>query len=168
MDNDREEIRMANSNISQNNGVKSTASIAGHPIHPMLIPFPIAFLVGALLTDIAYLATADFFWARASLWLIGGGFITGALAAVFGLTDFFTIPKIRAHKAAWIHFLGNATVLLLALVNWLIRSTDMATQISPWGLTLSALTAAILLVTGWYGGELSYRHKIGVTGHTIK
>src|SRR5690606_13528318 len=97
--------------------VKSTAAIGGHPLHPIFIPFPIAFLIGALLTDLAYVGgTADPFWARASLWLIAGGFIGGALAAVFGLIDFLTIRRVREHKIAWIHFLGNATVLILALV----------------------------------------------------
>lgn len=155
---------MANTQIPQKEGVKSTASIAGHPIHPMLIPFPIAFLVGALISDITYWVTADFFWARASLWLITGGFVSGALAAVFGLTDFMTMAKVREHRAAWIHFLGNAAVLLLALFNWLLRQGEPAASILPWGLSLSALTVAILLVTGWYGGELAYRHRIGVVG----
>ncbi|QBQ53669.1 DUF2231 domain-containing protein [Nitrosococcus wardiae] len=156
---------MANTQMPQQEGVKSTAAIGGHPVHPMLIPFPIAFLVGALLTDLTYLGTTDFFWARASLWLIAAGFISGALAAVFGLTDFMTIPRVREHNIAWIHFLGNATVLLLALINWLLRLGEPVASILPWGLLLSALTTVILLVTGWYGGELAYRHKIGVVDH---
>src|SRR3546814_6826582 len=61
----------------------STAAIRGHPIHPMLIPFPLAFLVGVLLTDLAYWATSDPFWARASLWLVGAGVVSGLVAAVF-------------------------------------------------------------------------------------
>lgn len=146
-------------------GVPSRAAIFGHPIHPMLIPFPIAFLVGALGADLAYWWVDDAFWARAALWLTGTGFLAGAAAAIFGLTDFIGIGRAREHAAGWIHFLGNGTALTLALVSWLIRLGGAADAVLPWGLTLSVVIAGILTVTGWYGGDLSYRHLIGVTGH---
>ncbi len=143
-------------------GVESTAAIAGHPVHPMLIPFPISFLVGALVTDLVYWSTGSSFWAQASFWLIGAGLATGLLAAIFGLTDFLTIKRVREHTAGWIHFLGNATVLVIALVNLWLRWADPAAAIVPWGVVLSAIIGLILIVTGWYGGELSYRHKVGI------
>ena len=67
-------------------GVRSTASIAGHPIHLMLVPFPIAFLVATLATDLVFWGTGDVFWARVSVWLVGAGVVMGGLAAIFGLT----------------------------------------------------------------------------------
>lgn len=143
-------------------GVESTAAIAGHPIHPMLIPFPISFLVGALVTDLVYWSTGSSFWAQASFWLIGAGLATGLLAAIFGLTDFLTIKRVREHTAGWIHFLGNAAVLVIALVNLWLRWENPAAAILPWGVVLSAVIGLILIVTGWYGGELSYRHKVGI------
>jgi uncharacterized membrane protein len=69
----------------------------------MLIPFPVAFLVGALLTDLAFIATGDGFWARASIWLIGAGIVMALLAAVAGFTDFFGEPRIRALNDAISH-----------------------------------------------------------------
>jgi uncharacterized membrane protein len=149
-------------------GVPSNAAIAGHPLHPLLIPFPIAFFVGAFLTDLAYWSTGDPFWARASLWLVGGGLVGGTLAAVLGLIDFLSIRRAREHAAGWIHFIGNSTVLVLSLVSLLLRWGDPAAAILPWGLTVSAVVAGILVITGWYGGELAYRHMIGVTGHKGK
>lgn len=146
-------------------GAPSTAAIAGHPIHPIVIPFPIAFLVGALFADLAFWATLDPFWAMASLWLVGAGLVMGVLAGISGLTDFVTIGRAREHVDGWIHALGNGTVLAIAFANLLLMMSSPATGVLPWGLTLSAITAAILVVTGWYGGELSYRHMIGVTGH---
>ncbi|MCQ3972052.1 MAG: hypothetical protein DPW09_01255 [Anaerolineae bacterium] len=146
-------------------GVSSTAAIARHPIHPMLIVFPIAFFIGLLATDLGYWWTADPFWARVSLWSAGAGLVTGVLAAVFGLVDFLTIGRAREHKAGWIHFLGNATVLVLALVSLWWRWQDPVTAVLPWGLTISAIIGVLLIVTGWLGGELVYRHMIGVTGH---
>lgn len=143
-------------------GVPSTAAIGRHPIHPMLIPFPVAFLVGALLTDVAFWATADPFWARVSFWLLVAGLVTGALAAVFGMIDFWTIPRAREHTAGWVHLVGNALALALTFVNVLLRAGDAQAAVMPWGITLSAAVAVLLGVTGWYGGELAYRYKIGV------
>lgn len=146
-------------------GVRSTVAVAGHPIHPMLVPFPIAFLVGAFATDLAFWGTSDPFWARVSLWLIGAGLLMGLLAAAVGLIEFVTIARAREHMAGWIHFLGNALVLVLALANLFLRLDDPVAGMLPSGVMLSGVTAALLGVTGWYGGELAYRHKIGVAGH---
>ena len=74
----------------------STAKIRNHPLHPMLIAFPVAFLVGALVTDLAFLGKGDGFWARASMWLIGAAIAMTLLAALAGFTDFFNEPRIRA------------------------------------------------------------------------
>lgn len=149
-----------------NRGVRSTASINGHPIHPMLVPFPIAFLVGALATDLAFWGTGDHFWSTASMWLVGAGLVMGALAAVFGLTDFLTIARARTGSTGWIHFLGNLVAVVLALVSLLLRIGDPAAAVLPGGLVLSFFIVGILLVTGWMGGELAYRYKIGVIEET--
>jgi uncharacterized membrane protein len=142
--------------------IKSTASIAGHPIHPMLIPFPVAFLVGALATDIAFIVTGDGFWARASLWLIGAGIVTALVAAVFGFTDFATIKRIRDHGIAWWHMGLNLTAVALSVMNLLPRLGDADDAVIPMGIVLSALVTGALTISGWLGGEMSYRHKIGV------
>lgn len=149
----------------QQEGIKSTASIAGHPIHPMLIPFPIAFLTGALVTDLVFWVTEVAFWARMSLWLLVAGLIMGGVAASVGMIDFFTIERARSHTAGWLHLGSNAAALVLALVNVLVRWDDPAATVLPTGIILSVVTAVVLSVGGWYGGELSYRHKIGVIEH---
>ncbi len=141
--------------------VPSTAAIAGHPIHPMLVPFPIAFLIGAFVSDIAYSLSNSSFWAQLSFWLILAGLVMGALAAIVGLTDFLTKAEIRSHTAAWVHFLGNALMLLITLANLLLRIGD-PTVVPALGLILSLVVTVILGVTGWLGGELSYRYRIGV------
>jgi uncharacterized membrane protein len=142
-------------------GVRSTASIAGHPIHPMLVPFPIAFLVATLATDLVFWGTGDEFWARASVWLVGAGVVMGGLAAIFGLTDFLTIERAR-RPVGWIHFLGNLLAVVLSLISLLLRVGNAAAAVLPGGLVLSFIVVGILLVTGWMGGELAYRFKIGV------
>lgn len=142
---------------------RSTARIAGHPIHPMLVPFPIACFVGVLLTDIAYWRTAEMMWADFSAWLITVGVITGFLAAIAGLIDFFGDRLVRAQAPAWPHAIGNVIVLALAVVNMLVHTRDAWTSVVPWGLTLSALTVLVMLVTGWLGWSMVYRHHVGVS-----
>jgi len=142
-------------------GVPSTAAIGGHPLHPVLVTFPIAFLIGGLASDLAYWRTDDTFWARASLWLIATGVVTGLFAAIFGFIDFATIRRARS-AVGWTHFLGNLTAVLLSALNVWLRLGNVEGAIMPWGLGLSVLVGLILLVTGWLGGELTFRYKIGM------
>jgi uncharacterized membrane protein len=142
--------------------IRSNVTIAGHPVHPMLIPFPIAFLVGAFVTDLIFWGTFNGFWAQASVYLTVAGLVTGAVAAAVGFTDFVTLPQVREHRMAWIHFLGNAAVLLLALVRSLYSWTEPTETVVPVGIALSFSITVLLVITGWAGGELAYRHKIGV------
>ena len=143
--------------------VPSRAAIAGHPIHPMLVPLPIGALVGVLIADIAYVRTHDAFWARGGRVLTDAGILAAGLAAMPGLIDFTGRDRIRAHPEAWLHAAGNATVLGLAVVSHFIRNRDERAAAAGPGIAISALSAGILGLTGWLGGELSYRHRIGVT-----
>ncbi len=147
-------------------GITSTVSVAGHPLHPVLIVFPIAFLVGAAGTDIGYWLTSDPFWARASVWLIGCGFGAGILAGITGFLDFTRIKRVRDRSAGWLHMGGNVAALVLSLINLLLRQGNPAGPIVFTGLALSVVVASLLGVTGWFGGELSFRHKVGVIGPT--
>jgi uncharacterized membrane protein len=145
------------------NGVRSTAALAGHPIHPIFIVFPIAFLIGLLATDIVYASTKVLFWAEASRWLALSGVVTGGVAAVFGIIDFLTINRSRQVTAGWIHALGNVAALTIAIINTYLRWSNPVGTFNSTFITLSAITAFLLLITGWYGGELAYRFGIGVT-----
>jgi len=141
---------------------RSTAKIAGHPIHPMLIPFPIAFFVATFVCDLVYWQTGYGMWATATLWLLGAGLVMAALAAVAGLTDVIGDQRIRALNDAWWHVGGNVIVVLIELYNWYPRYQEGAAAIVPKGLILSAVVVCILLFTGWKGWEMVYRHRVGV------
>ncbi|HVJ32652.1 MAG TPA: DUF2231 domain-containing protein [Terriglobia bacterium] len=147
----------------QENHPRSTASIARHPIHPMLVPFPIVCFIGALLTDIAYWRTAEMMWSDFSAWLLTAGLFMGGLAAIAGLADFLGDRLVRRQKYAWIHMIGNAIAWLLALLNAFVHTRDAWTSVVPTGLIFSAVVVAIILFTGWLGGALVYRHHIGMT-----
>jgi len=140
----------------------STAKIGMHPLHPMLVPFPIACFVGTLVTDITYWRTAEMMWADFSAWLLFAGLIMGGLAAIAGLIDFLGDRLVRGLPYAWLHMLGNVVVMLLALFNALIHSRDAWTSVVPTGLVLSALTVLVMLFTGWLGWAMVYRYRVGV------
>lgn len=148
-------------------GVTSSVSIAGHPIHPILVIFPVAFLAGAAGTDLGYWLTEDPFWARASAWLIGTGALTGILAALVGIIDFLKHKRVRSRRAGWAHMAINVVALVLTLINFKLRSGDAEASIVPAGLIISLVVATLLSIGGWYGGELSFRHKVGVIGNDI-
>jgi uncharacterized membrane protein len=148
----------------RDSGIPSTVAIARHPLHPLIVTFPIAFLTGAFGSDLRYFLTHDLFWAKASLWLIGAGFTAGLLAALTGMLDFLKIDRVRKHSAGWIHMGGNVAALLLTLVNWILRWDNVEGAILPVGLIVSLVVASLLGITGWYGAELIYRHKVAVIG----
>src|SRR6185312_10872467 len=116
---------------------RSTAQIAGHPIHPMLVPFPIAFFVSAFLVNLAYWVTGGGGWARASLWLLGAGVVMALTAAVFGLTDFLASREIRSLNAAVQHMIGNVLAVLISLANFIYQLTGGPSVILPWGLVMA-------------------------------
>lgn len=128
----------------------------------MLVPFPIAFLVGTLATDLAFIGTRSDFWSQASMWLVGAGVVMGLFAAVFGLIDFIVIKRARVGATGWMHFLGNLTAVILDLVSLWLRIGDPSAGVVNGGLVLSVIITGTLLVMGWLGGELAYRYKIGV------
>jgi uncharacterized membrane protein len=142
---------------------KSTAQIAGHPIHPMLIPFPVAFLVATLVCDLIFWRTGNAGWATASLWLLGAALLMAALAAVAGLIDFIGDDRIRDLSAAWHHMIGNVVAVVLALINWYRRYSGGDAAVLPWGLLLSLIVVLILLYTGWRGWEMVYKHRVAVS-----
>jgi uncharacterized membrane protein len=117
----------------------------------MLVPIPIACVIGALVTDITYTVTAEMMWSDFSAWLILVGLIGGVLAAIAGLTDFLGNRGIRNQTTAWLHLIGNVVVLVLWFFNLLVHIRDAWTSVMPTGLILSIIVVLILPVTGWLG-----------------
>ena len=139
----------------------STAKIGDHPIHPMLIPFPIVCFILAFAADVAYSRTTTAFWATGSRWLLGIGLVMAALAAVAGLTDYLGDAKLRSSNDALKHMLANVTAVVLELVNFILRlgNSDFITST---GVYISGVVVLILLYSGWKGGDLIYRSGVAV------
>lgn len=142
---------------------RSTAQFMGHPIHPAIVSYPIAFFTGVFLADLLYLFLHDAFWATASFWLLVAGLVTAAAAALAGLTDFLGDSRIRALSDARMHMIGNVTAVLVEAVNLFLRLHDHAGPVGSIGVYLSGGAFLILGFTGWKGGELVFRHRVGVS-----
>jgi uncharacterized membrane protein len=142
--------------------MEARAKLLGHPIHQMLIVFPLGLLATAVVFDlIGFLSKSDR-WLEMSFYLIGAGILTGLLAAIFGLIDFFAIPLgTRARRIGLLHGVGNVIVVALFSGSWALRRGDAANP-GVLAYVLSFSGAGLALVTGWLGGELVDRLGIGV------
>jgi uncharacterized membrane protein len=143
--------------------MQSRAKLFGHPIHPMLIFFPLGLLATAVAFDIVALVQNDPSWYHISFWMIAAGIIGGLLAAVFGLIDWLAIPSgTRAKRIGLLHGGSNLVVVLLFIGSWFIRQGSDQMIPTTGALVLSFVAAAIALFGGWLGGELVDRLGVGV------
>src|SRR5919106_1244003 len=102
--------------------MESRAKLLGHPIHQILIVFPLGLLAMAIIFDGIALLLADRYWSEIAFWMIAAGVVTGLLAAPFGAIDWWAIPSgTRAKRIGALHGIGNAVVVLLFGVSWLMR-----------------------------------------------
>lgn len=142
--------------------MESKAKLAGHPIHPILIVFPLGLLATAVIFDVIHLVSGDPRWSLAAFLMIGAGVIGGVAAAIPGTLDWLAIPRgTRAWRIGLIHGLGNVAVLILFTLSWLLRQGQPQTP--PTGAVVAGLIGAgLAMVTGWLGGELVNRLGVGV------
>lgn len=142
--------------------MESKAKLFGHPVHPMLVVFPLGLLATSLVFDVIRLAGGDVGFSRAAFYMIAAGILGGLAAAVFGLVDWLAIPHgTRAKRVGALHGVGNVVVTALFIVSWGVRYGDPdAFQGAAFVLSLVAVLLA--LVTGWLGGELVGRLAVGV------
>lgn len=141
---------------------ESRIAIAGHPVHAMLVSFPIALATCTLGADVLYAWTGDAFWARAGLWAAGAAFLIGLLAGLSGTVELLFVPGIRARSASWTHFVIAVMLLAILGANWGLRLQGHMQAVLPWGLLLSLLALAFTGFTGWHGGKLVFHYQVGV------
>jgi uncharacterized membrane protein len=141
--------------------VQGKATFRGHPVHLMLVPFPVAFWTGALATDAVGAYSHDPFWFRMSVALLAMGSLGAIVAAVFGYIDYLTIPMSRrAKKIATQHMLTSLAAILVFPAAWLLRRHD---HVSLVGIGITLIGAVVLFVAGYFGSELSNRFGVGIS-----
>lgn len=145
--------------------IRSRVAIGKHPLHPMLVVFPLAFLTTTPLADLAFWWTGDAFWARIAFLLTSAGFAGGLLAALAGVLEFLLVRRVRERLAGWTHLLTAVAALAMAAANVRLRWEDPVGAALPWGLVLSGVTALMVAIAGWIGGTLTFGHGIGTYPH---
>jgi uncharacterized membrane protein len=142
--------------------MESKAKVMGHPIHPILVPFPLGLLTTSVIFDVVHLLTGGARWAEISFWMIAVGVLGGLLAAVFGLIDWLAIPSDTRAKAVGLgHGLSNVLMVALFAVGWLLR-TGAPGDPGVLPIVLSFLGVGLASLGGYLGGELVFRLGIGV------
>ena len=149
--------------------MRTPASIAGHPIHPMLIAFPVTFFMAAPALDIVHIATGDPLWARIAFWDIVVGVVTALAAAAPGFVDFLSL-RGRTRQLATYHMALNLAVVGIFAVNLFLRGEAASQWLgdsASWvPVALSLLGAVTLGISGWIGGHLVYVHGVGMSRET--
>lgn len=145
--------------------MKSSVEVAKHPLHPMLIPIPIGAFLLTLIGDLAYTGTNNTFWYSFSTWTMAIGIIGGLLAAIPGLVDYAkVVPGGQAKRQATTHMVLNLSIVTLFAINLLFRLFTTASGGTNWLLSLgmTVIASVALLYSGWLGGELVFKHRVGV------
>ena len=145
--------------LARDDDASAPGYVVRRPIHPTIVCVPFTCFIGALLTDIAYLNTAEMMWTDLSAWLVTAGVILGWLAVIGGLVDLFGHRYDEAPALTWIYAIGQLVALVLATFNMLVHTHDAWTSVVPWGLALSAATVIVLLLTTWIGWAALYRRE---------
>ncbi len=141
--------------------VASAIAVAGHPIHAMMVHFPIAFVISTLGVDILYWWTGESFWLEVGMWSAGAAFVFGVLAAIVGTLELLAVPGIRVRVASWNHAVAAMVLLAMAGTNAGLR-IYFPELVLPHGLALSVLASMATGFAGWHGGKLVFDHGIGL------
>jgi uncharacterized membrane protein len=140
--------------------MKTMASVARHPIHPMLVPLPIGLWIFSFVCDIFALSTGGTTWEIVASYTMGAGIVGALLAAGPGFVDLFTLPFSRAKRIGIWHMGINLSIVVLYIVNFLWRRHAASAALGP--LMLSLFAILLLVASGWLGGEMVYVHGVAV------
>jgi len=140
--------------------MRTPASIARHPVHPMLVPIPIGLWIFSLVCDLFYAGgSTNPAWPTVAFYCMGGGIVGALLAAVPGLVDLLSLPQ-GPRSTAIKHMAINLTVVAFYLINfWMRMEPPHAPGRLVW---LSLISVGLLAISGWLGGKMVFEHAIAV------
>jgi uncharacterized membrane protein len=139
--------------------MRTPASVAGHPIHPMLVPIAIGLWIFSFVCDLFFLSGRAGAWSTVALYTMVGGIVGALLAAIPGLIDLLSLPE-GPKRTAIIHMTINLTVVALFAINAWMRFGNPNNLGTP--IFLSAIALGLLIISGWLGGKMVYEHGVGV------
>ena len=141
-------------------GTGSVVALGGHPLHAMMVHFPIALVIATLGSDVFWWLTGDEFFLRTGLWASAFAFVTGVAAAIAGTAELILVRGIRIRVASWTHATAAMTLIAIIGANWGLRLSGA--EVLPHGLALSVLATIFTGFAGWHGGKLVLDHGVGV------
>ena len=142
--------------------MRTPASIAGHPVHPMIVPIAIGGFLLSFVFDIVCLASGQVDpWATVAYYTMIGGIVGALLAAIFGLVDLLSLPAGYTKKIGLIHMVINLTVVVLFICSAWMRHEAHSPAGTPF--VLSLIGIGLLVVSGWLGGKMVYEAGVGVS-----
>jgi uncharacterized membrane protein len=143
--------------------MRSRVRALGHPVHPMLVMFPVALFVTGFIFDVIALFSDNGTYSQVGFWCITAGLIGAVLAAVTGLADWTKVPtSTRARSVGARHGILNTVVVVLFLVSWALRLDTGEHRVSAVLVVLELVAVGVAGVAAWLGGELVDRLGIGV------
>jgi uncharacterized membrane protein len=140
--------------------MSNSMSVAKHPIHPMLVVFPIGLWIFSFVSDLIFVLGGPERWNDVAFYTMAGGLIGALVAAVPGLFDMFSISDPKAGKIAWNHMILNLVAVALFAVDLYLRTRSAPG--APLPIFLSVVGVVVLGISGWLGGEMVYVHGVGV------
>ena len=141
--------------------VGSKVALVGHPLHVMMVHFPVAFVIATFGIDVIYWWSGDEFWVRVGVWSSGFAFWSALAASVVGTAELLLVRGIRLLEASWSHAVAAMTLLAITGATW-GEHLFKPELILPHGLVLSALGSVMVGFAGWHGGKLVFDHGVGV------
>jgi uncharacterized membrane protein len=144
--------------------MESRAAIAGHPIHPMLIPFPLALWITSFVVDVVFYFNRHPTLPVISKFLLAAGCIGAVAAAIFGIIDWLAIPKGEVKRVADWHARLNIIALIVFAISFLLRLgrfSDWVGRRLTIPFLLSLVGVILIGISGWLGGELTFRYRVG-------
>lgn len=136
------------------------ASIQKHPVHPMLIPFPIALWIFSFVSDVIHMTgLGGLVWKDIALYTMIGGLLGALAAAIPGYIDYRSIADPAVKRVGLWHMVTNLSIVVLFVLNALLRMTS---EMGTIPIVLSVIGVSLLGLSGWLGGELVYVHGIAV------
>ena len=152
--------------------MRSKIAIAGHPLHPMLVPLPIGLLVGSVIADFGYLLSdRNRMWYDVAFWTLALGVVAALVAALAGFGEYFTVARYTdGRRMAVTHMMLNLVAVALFSVSMLLRLDGNALDGMQYGaaFALSLVAVTVLAISGWIGGELSYKKHLGMVPHSAE
>ena len=143
--------------------MQSRIRALGHPVHPMLVTFPIALFSTGFIFDAVALFSDNGTFSQVGFWCITVGLIGAVLAALTGTADWTRVPaNTRAKSVGVRHGLLNALAVVLFLISWVVRINTDAHRASAALVVVELVAVGVAGASAWLGGELVGRLGIGV------